>query len=48
MLLKIYRDHPKKTLLFLIFLLSGLTYKFRAHLFNAFLQKMQSKLTKEM
>ncbi|CAD8208607.1 unnamed protein product [Paramecium octaurelia] len=48
MLLSIYRNHPKKTLLFLIFLLGGVTYKFRAHLFNAFLQKMQSKLTKEM
>ncbi|CAD8211244.1 unnamed protein product [Paramecium pentaurelia] len=48
MLLTIYRNHPKKTLLFLIFLLGGITYKFRSHLFNAFLQKMQSKLTKQM
>ncbi|CAD8120136.1 unnamed protein product [Paramecium sonneborni] len=48
MLLTIYRNHPKKTLLFLILLFGGITYKFRSHLFNAFLQKMQSKLTKEM
>ncbi|CAD8107379.1 unnamed protein product [Paramecium primaurelia] len=48
MLFTIYRDHPKKTLLFIIIFISGIAYKFRAHLFSAFLKKMQSKLTKEM
>ncbi|CAD8194774.1 unnamed protein product [Paramecium pentaurelia] len=48
MLFTIYRDHPKKTLFFIIIFLSGIAYKFRAYLFNAFLKKMQSKLTKEM
>ncbi|CAD8115317.1 unnamed protein product [Paramecium sonneborni] len=48
MFLTIYRNHPKKTLLFLIILFGGITYKFRSHLFNLFIQKMQSKLTQEI